>query len=58
MDNNQITFKVTLNLAENWASHVSKDKLAAYLKARLNSSIGFRGQVERFSLVGYKAKRR
>lgn len=57
MDNNQIMFKVTLNLDENWASHLSKDTLIAYLKARLNGSIGFRGQVEGFSLVGYKAKK-
>jgi len=56
MANNQIAFKVTLNLDENWASHLSKDELVAYLKARLNSSIGFKGQVERFSVVGYKAK--
>lgn len=56
MANNQITFKVTLKLDENWASHLSKDDLVVYLKERLNSSVGFRGQVERFSVVGYKAE--
>ena len=55
MANNQITFRVTLKLDENWASHLSKDELVTYLKERLNSSVGFRGQVERFSVVGYKA---
>ena len=45
MSNGQITFKMTLNLDENWASHLSKDELVEYLKARLNSSLGFRGQI-------------
>jgi len=57
MANNQITFKVTLKLDENWAGHLNKDELVAYLKERVNSSVGFRGQIERFSVVGYKAKR-
>jgi hypothetical protein len=52
MSNDQITFKVTLNLDDNWASHLSEDELVKYLKERLNSSLGFRGQVERFSVVG------
>ncbi len=56
MPNNQITFKVTLKLDDNWASHLSKDEVAAYLKERLNSSVGFRGQVERFRVVAHKAK--
>ena len=54
ISNGQITFKVTLNLDENWASHLSKDELVEYLKARLNSSLGFRGQIKRFSVVGNK----
>lgn len=57
MANNQITFKVTLKVDEHWASHLSEDELVVYLKERLNSSVGFRGQVERFSVVGNKAKR-
>jgi len=57
MVNNHITFKVTLKVDENWASHLSEDELVVYLKERLNSSVGFRGQVERFSVVGNKAKR-
>ena len=54
MSNGQITFKMTLNLDENWASHLSKDELIEYLKTRLNSSLGFRGQIKRFSVVGNK----
>jgi hypothetical protein len=52
----QITFKVTLNLDENWASHSNEDELVKYLKERLNSSLGFRGQVERFSVVDKNGK--
>lgn len=52
MSNNQITFKVTLNLDKSWASHATKKQLVDYIKERLNSSLGFRGQVERFSVVG------
>ncbi len=57
MVNNHITFKVTQKVDENWASQLSEDELVVYLKERLNSSVGFRGQVERFSVVGNKAKR-
>ncbi|UCG84559.1 MAG: hypothetical protein JSW38_07050, partial [Dehalococcoidia bacterium] len=49
---NQITFKVTLNLDANWASHASREQLVEYIRDRLNSSLGFRGQVEHFSVVG------
>ena len=48
---NQITFQVTLNLDRHWASHVSKEQLIEYMRDRLNSSVGFRGQVERFNVV-------
>lgn len=54
MSNGQITFKMTLNLDENWASHLSKDELVEYLKTRLNSSLGFRGQIKRFGVVSNK----
>ena len=54
MKNGQITFKVTLNLDEDWASHLDKEELVKYLEERLNSSLGFRGQVRKFRLVGSK----
>jgi len=53
---NQITFKVTLNLDAHWASHASKEQLVEYIRDRLNSSLGFRGQVERFSVLGDEPK--
>ena len=56
-DKNQITFKVTLDLDKKWASHLTRDELAEYIKERLNSSLGFRGRVKRFRLVSDKARR-
>ena len=57
MRNNEVTFRVTLTLDEKWASHQTRDELAEYIKERLNSSLGFRGQVKRFKLASDKARR-
>ena len=57
IDKEQITFKVTLDLDKKWASHLTRDELAEYIKERLNSSLGFRGQVKRFRLLSDKARR-
>ena len=51
MSNNKVTFRVTLELDEKWASHLTREELAEYIRERLNSSLGFRGQVKRFKLV-------
>ena len=51
IDKEQITFKVTLDLDKKWASHLTRDELAEYIKERLNSSLGFRGRVKRFRLI-------
>jgi hypothetical protein len=53
---NQITFKVTLNLDAHWASHASREQLVEYIRDRLNSSLGFRGQVEHFNVVSDETK--
>ena len=57
MSNSEVTFRLTLTLDEKWASHLTREELAEYIKERLNSSLGFRGQVKRFRLVGDKAKK-
>lgn len=57
MSNKEVTLRVTLVLDEKWASHLTRDELAEYIKERLNSSLGFRGQVKRFRLLGDKARR-
>jgi len=51
MSNNKVTLRVTLELDEKWASHLTREELAEYIKERLNSSLGFRGQVKRFRLI-------
>lgn len=57
MSNNEVTLRVTLTLDEKWASHLTQDELAEYIRERLNSSLGFRGQVKRFRLLSDKARR-
>ena len=47
----ELRFKVTLELNEKWASNQTSDELVDYLKARLNSSLGFRGQIKKLNLV-------
>lgn len=57
MSNSEVTLRVTLMLDEKWASHLTRDELAEYIRERLNSSLGFRGQVKRFRLLSDKARR-
>jgi hypothetical protein len=45
MTDKKITVSVTLELDPKWASSQTKDGLVDH---RLNSSLGFRGQVKRF----------
>jgi len=51
MDNKQITVKVTLELDPKWASNLTREEVVEYIKSRLSSSLGFRGQVKKFSVV-------
>lgn len=48
MDTNEITFKVTVSLNEKWANNQTEEELVGYIKERLNSSLGFRGEIKRF----------
>ena len=48
MTDKRITVSVTLELDPKWAGSQTKDGLVDHLKNRLNSSLGFRGQVKRF----------
>jgi hypothetical protein len=57
MSNSEVTLRVTLMLDEKWASHLTREELAEYIRERLNSSLGFRGQVKRFRLLSDKAKK-
>ena len=60
MDNNQITFKGTLEVDGKWASNFSREELLEYLleylKERLNYSLGFRGEVKKLSVSRQKLR--
>jgi len=47
----EIRIKATLHLDERWASNQTTEELVEYLRARLNSSLGFRGQIKKLKLV-------
>jgi hypothetical protein len=51
MPNIELKFKVTLELNEKWASNQTTEELVDYIKARLNSSLGFRGQIKKVNVV-------
>lgn len=51
MNDNKITFKATINVDKKWSKHMSDEELIEYIQARLNSSLGFRGAIEKFKLV-------
>ena len=55
MGNKQITFTATLELDQKWASNLSPEEVVEHIKERVNSSLGFRGQVKKFSVVSGKA---
>lgn len=51
MDKYEITFKATLELDGRWASNQTTEELVEYIKTRMNSSLGFRGQIKKVTLV-------
>jgi hypothetical protein len=51
MDKREYKFKVTLELDEKWANQMNYEELIEYIKHRLNSSLGFRGQIKKLSAV-------
>jgi hypothetical protein len=51
MDNNNITFKVTLTLDEEWSTNQGTDEVVAYIRDRLDTTLGFRGEVKKLRVV-------
>jgi len=47
----EIKFKATLKLDEKWVGKQTTEQLIEYIKARINSSLGFRGQVKKLAIV-------
>jgi hypothetical protein len=54
--NIEVTFEVTLELDEQWASNHTADELIEYVKDRMRSSLGFRGQIKALRNVNTKRK--
>ncbi len=52
MKTKEVKFRVTLEIDEKWARGQTKEELVEYLEIRLNSSLGFKGAVQKFGLVG------
>ncbi len=51
MDSNKIIIKMTLELDKTWASNHAKDELLEFIRDKVNTSLGFRGEVKRFNAV-------
>jgi hypothetical protein len=51
MRNIELKFRVTLELDEKWARNQTTEELVEYIKTRMNSSLGFRGQIKKVTLV-------
>lgn len=58
MHNIEITFGITLELDEKWASNYTTDELIEYIKNRMHSSLGFRGQIKRLRVVNRNKKQK
>jgi hypothetical protein len=58
MGNKQIAFTVILELDQKWANDLNPEEIVEHIKERLNSSLGFTGQVKKFSVVSGGARKR
>ncbi len=56
MEKNKITFRVTLELDGKWASNLTTEEIIDYIKTRMNSSLGFKGAVNKFHVVSDRKK--
>ena len=57
MGKREITVKVTLELDPKWASNLSPEEVVEYVKSRLSSSLGFKDQLKKFTVVSGKARK-
>jgi hypothetical protein len=47
----EIKFKATLKLDEKWVDKQTTEQLMECIKAKINNSLGFRGQVKKLTVV-------
>ena len=48
--NAKFEVRLLIRLNSRWASHLTDDEIRDYIQQRLNSSLGFRGQVKEFAM--------
>ena len=51
-----VTFSATLEINEKWASTMTQAELVDYITTRLNSSLGFRGNIKKLKVVANDGK--
>ncbi len=56
MDQNDLKFKVTLELDEQWASNRTEDEIVEFIRDKLSNSLGFRARVKRFKVARSKVR--
>ena len=47
----EIKFKATLKLDEKWAGKQTTEQLIEFIKAKINSGLGLKGQVKKLTIV-------
>ena len=51
MKENGMRLKVTLDLDDKWASYQTEEELIESLRSRLDTSLGFRGSIDKLKIV-------
>jgi len=51
MNGNGMRLQIILRLDEKWASHQTREELIECIRSRLDTSLGFRGQIEKVKIM-------
>ena len=51
MNDSGIRLQIILKLDEKWASHQTREELIEYIRSRLDTSLGFRGKIEKLKVI-------
>ena len=51
MNSNEITFKVTLALDDQWASNHNGEDIVEFIRHSFNTTLGFRGEIKKLRVV-------
>ena len=56
MNDNGMRLQIILKLDEKWASHQTREELIEYIRSRLDTSLGFRGRIEKLKVIEKRSK--